>query len=70
METVALSLIVQVAVTALSLLVAYFVIRAAVVSALRHSRREGWTEDHMPEKATWLTERQRDELRRLADARS
>lgn len=47
---------------AISLVVLYFIIRGAVISGLRHARREQWTEEFTPEKATWLSPRQRDEL--------
>lgn len=53
-----------------ALALAYLVIRAAVISALQRARREAWTEEHMPEKAEWLTERQREQLAAARDSRA
>jgi hypothetical protein len=57
-----LALILPVLSWAIALVVLYYVIQAAIVAALKRARREAWTEEHMPEKAAWLTERQREEL--------
>jgi hypothetical protein len=57
-----LSIILPILSWAIALVVLYYVIQAAIVAAMKRVRREAWTEQHMPEKATWLTQRQRDEL--------
>lgn len=46
----------------IGLAILYFIVQAAIINALKRARREAWTEEHMPEKADWLTPRQREEL--------
>lgn len=68
MEFVALlSLVLSLLFAVLGFVLFYFIVRAAVVNGLRQSRREQYMEDFLPEKATWLTVRQRQELRELAN---
>ena len=70
MEAVLVTVVLNLVSIAIALVVAYFVIRAAVISALRHARREQYMENHLPEKAVWLSQRQRAELRAHAEASS
>lgn len=58
----AIPLLISIVALAISLAVMYLVIRNAVTAALRQARREQFTEDFFPEKAMWLTERQREQL--------
>lgn len=58
----AIPLLISIIALAISLAVMYLVIRNAVTAALRQARREQFTEDFFPEKAMWLTERQREQL--------
>ena len=58
----AIPLLISIVVLAISLAIMYLVIRNAVTAALRQARREQFTEDFFPEKAMWLTERQREQL--------
>ncbi|RKS89581.1 hypothetical protein DEU37_1898 [Microbacterium sp. AG790] len=55
-------LLISVVALAISLAIMYLVIRNAVTAALRQARREQFTEDFYPEKAMWLTIRQREQL--------
>ena len=63
MEIFIVSLIVPLLILAVGLVVAYFIIKAAVINGQRHARREAYVEDFLPEKATWLSPRQREELK-------
>lgn len=58
----AIPLLISIVVLAISLAIMYLLIRNAVTAALRQARREQFTEDFFPEKAMWLTERQREQL--------
>lgn len=63
-----LTLLVNLIIVAIALAVMYVIIKAAVISALQRARREAWTETHMPEKAEWLTAKQREQLAAMRDA--
>lgn len=63
MEIFIVSLIIPLLILAVGLVVAYFIIKAAVINGQRHARREAYVEDFLPEKATWLSPRQREELK-------
>lgn len=63
-----LSIIVPVLVCVVAVGALYFIIQNAIVAAMRRARREQFTEDYVPEKAKWLTEQQRAQLRLHADA--
>lgn len=60
--------LVNVASLLIALAVGYVLVQNAIVSAMRRARREQFTEDYVPEKAKWLTEQQRAQLRLHADA--
>ena len=64
-----LAIIIPLLALALSLVLLYFIVREAIISALKRARREGWTEIHMPEDAEWLTPAQRERLIADRDAR-
>lgn len=57
-----LSIIIPIVALVAMLGLMYVIIKSAVISALQRARREAWTEENMPEKAVWLSQRQRDEL--------
>ncbi|WP_344736337.1 hypothetical protein [Microbacterium awajiense] len=67
MEIILTSLVIPLAALAISLLILYFIIQNAIVTGMRRARREQYTEDYYPAKATWLTARQRDHLQRRVD---
>lgn len=54
-----MELIVTLIAIVVSLLITYFVVRAAVTSALRQARHEDRVEKYMPNAATWLGEWER-----------
>lgn len=58
----AIALLIYLVGLAISIAVMYIVIRNAVTAGLRQARREQFTEDFYPEKAMWLTIRQREQL--------
>lgn len=64
---VLITILVNLVIVAIALAVMYVIIKAAVISALQRARREAWTEEHMPEKAEWLTARQREQLAAMRD---
>lgn len=63
-----ITLLVNVVLVVIALALLYMIIKSAIVSALQRARREAWTEIHMPEKAEWLTARQREQLAAQRDA--
>ncbi len=60
-----ISVILPLVALAIALTLTFYIVRAAVISALQRARREAWTEQHMPEMATWLSERRRRALAEL-----
>ncbi|MFC7925472.1 hypothetical protein [Microbacterium laevaniformans] len=58
----AVAILIYLAGLAVSIAIMYTVIQNAVTNSLREARREQFTEDFYPEKAVWLTERQRAQL--------
>ena len=62
MELVA-SLIISALMLVIGLVVAYFIIKSAIINGQRHARREQYVEDYLPEQASWLSSRQREELK-------
>jgi len=64
-----LSILIPILALVIALVALYAIIQAAIVKALQRARREAWTEDNMPEKAVWLTERQRQQLAEHRDRR-
>lgn len=63
-----LNLVVPLVAYAIGLGLMYLIIQSAVIGALRRARREQFVEDYLPEKAKWLEEYQRQQLRQHADA--
>ena len=58
----AIALLIYLLGVAITIAAMYFVIQNAVTTSLRKARREQFTEDFYPEKAVWLTQRQREQL--------
>ncbi|MAB81789.1 MULTISPECIES: hypothetical protein [Microbacterium] len=63
MEFLVIYILVPLLLTAAGFVITYFIIKAAVINGQRHARREAYVEDFLPEQATWLSGRQREELK-------